>query len=115
MPSCHFYLRTGKCAFGKRCKWNHPTRNVAPYVMESQAAMGGISPSVLPLIPAMDGISPPVLSLIPFVPAQYPNPKMPYSPISPISPILAMNMRNVQPVPNKQYEFTDVYREHFFA
>lgn len=27
LPDCQYYLKTGKCTFGARCKFNHPERD----------------------------------------------------------------------------------------
>ncbi len=104
MPSCHFYLRTGKCAFGKRCKWNHPIR-FARYVVESQAAVSNLSSPVLPLIPFVHGF--------PNLKIQYPS-SSPMSPISPISP-MPQNIIHVQSGPHKGNELIDAHQEYFAA
>ncbi len=77
---CHFYMRTGKCAYGHRCKWHHPPPS--PY-----------SPQFLPVTPMVVHVMEPKVSPSPQYPSnnvnlvyvpQYQN--SPYDLPSPIYP-----------------------------
>ncbi len=86
-------MRTGKCAFGKRCKWNHPKRDVSPYAMANQGSN---------IIPAH------YLSIVPMVHGQFPEMEMTPTFMEP-------NELNVEQENNMQYGFVDVYRNNFAA
>jgi hypothetical protein len=43
MQACQFYMRTGKCAYGSRCKWDHPkSRAGQPIMMAPMGNQQGI-------------------------------------------------------------------------
>jgi hypothetical protein len=50
---CKFYMRTGDCAYGITCKWDHPERAALP-----AAAPGAVPavPGLLGLVPGVPGI-----------------------------------------------------------
>ncbi|MQL92530.1 hypothetical protein Taro_025153 [Colocasia esculenta] len=39
-PDCHYYMRTGSCGYGERCRYNHPRSRASPCGLEGTIHKG---------------------------------------------------------------------------